>query len=87
MFLQVSICPQGEGCLLLGGVPGPGGVPARGVGVPGPKGGVWSRGGLVETPPGRLFAAGGTHPTGMHFYFTLVNSLYRCIYEYWYICS
>ena len=65
MFLQVSVCPQG-GCLVPGGVPGPGGVCSWGVsalggllkGVPGPagvcSGGVSGLGGyLVPVGPGQ----------------------------------
>ena len=55
-------CWSGE-CLVLGGVPGPRGVPDPGRvpalgGVPGPIG--------METSPPMATTAGGTHPTGMH---------------------
>ena len=48
-----------EGCLVLGGVPGPGGSASRGGSGPG-GGGAWWR------PPRTVTAVGGTHPTGMH---------------------
>ena len=53
------------GCLILGGVPGPGGgawswgMGAWSWGAPGP-------GGFLMETPGTATAAGGTHPTGMH---------------------
>ena len=52
--------PGPGGCLVSGG--------AWSVGVPG-LGGVCARGCLVPgggDPPGTATAAGGTHPTGMH---------------------
>ena len=66
MFLQVCVCPRGrggggwsQGCLLLGGLPGPGGG-GGGVGIPA----------CTEAdPPGETAtAAEGMHPTGMHSY-------------------
>ena len=75
--LQVCVSPQGwvparggggvpalEGCLLLGGVPAPGGAYSWGGACPG-KGCLLLEGCLVVTPP-MATAAGGTHPTGMH---------------------
>ena len=61
MFLQVSVCPQGEGVPAPGGC-GPGGCLLRGrVGC---SGGLPVPGGCAcRRPP---TAAGGTHPTGMH---------------------
>ena len=77
MFSQACVCPQGEVCLVRGGVcsggSGPGGMPGLGVcsgGVPGPGGllrGLVSQHALRRTPPGEMAtAADGTHPTGMH---------------------
>ena len=65
--LSVILFTRG-GCLLGGGCPGLGGVPAPGEsglgGVPAPGGLVL--GGTWRRPPETATAAGGTHPTGMH---------------------
>ena len=70
---EILDCPQGGGCLLLGGawseggawlgVPAPGGLPAP-RGVPGLVGAV--PGGVPGGDPRMATAAGGTHTTGMH---------------------